>query len=88
MTFVTYTQNKKNDIIVIHGSDLMTTFKEYRKKRGYTLEELAEICDISWRNLQRIENGTYKKARFETISKIIKTLKIEDKDIIKIIKEQ
>lgn len=60
--------------------------KEYRIKRGYTLEELAEESEISWRNLQRIENGKYKKAKFETIAKIIKILKIDDKDIIKFIK--
>ena len=44
--------------------------KEYRKKRGYTLEKLAEITDISWRNLQRIENGKDKDAKFNTIKKI------------------
>lgn len=33
------------------------TLKEHRIKQGYTLEQLAEKCNISWRNLQRIENG-------------------------------
>lgn len=61
--------------------------KEYRIKRGYTLEKLAEICNISWRNLQRIENGKYEKAKFETIKIIIKTLNIEDKDILNFIKD-
>lgn len=62
--------------------------KEYRLKRGYTLEQLAEICNISWRNLLRIENGLYKKARFETVIKIINALNIPDKEIIKFIKEK
>ena len=61
--------------------------KEYRIKRGYTLEKLAERCNISWRNLQRIENGAYKTAKFETVRKIIIELNISDKDIIKIIKK-
>lgn len=61
-------------------------FKEYRKLRGYTLEQLAEKCNISWRNLQRIENGKIKNARFETIRTLIKELNINDKDILKIIK--
>ena len=61
--------------------------KEYRIKRGYTLEKLAERCNISWRNLQRIENGAYKTAKFETVQKIIIELNISDKDIIKIIKK-
>lgn len=62
--------------------------KEYRLKRGYTLEQLAEMCNISWRNLLRIENGLYKKARFETVIKIINALNIPDKEIIKFIKEK
>ena len=60
--------------------------KEYRLKRNYTLELLAEKCDISWRNLQRIENGKIENAKFETIKKIIKELDISDKDIINLVK--
>ena len=62
--------------------------KEYRLKRNYTLELLAEKCDISWRNLQRIENGKLETAKFGTIKKIIKELDIKDKYIIKLIKQQ
>lgn len=61
--------------------------KEYRIKRGYTLEQLAEECDISWRNLQRIENGSYKNSKFKTITTIMNKLKMDDKDIIKFIKK-
>lgn len=62
--------------------------KEYRIKRNYTLEKLAEKCDISWRNLQRIENGKIDKAKFETIKKLIKELDIDNKDVIKMIKDK
>ena len=61
--------------------------KEYRLKKGYTLEQLAELCEISWRNLYRIENGKLNQAKFETIKKIIKILEISDDDILKLIKE-
>lgn len=61
--------------------------KEYRIKRGLTLEKLAEMCDISWRNLQRIENEKLKEAKFETIAKIITYLNISDKDVKTMIKE-
>ncbi len=61
--------------------------KEYRLKRGYTLEQLAEMCNISWRNLQRIENNRLNTTKFETIKKLIIKLDIEDKDILKMIKE-
>ncbi len=61
--------------------------KEYRIKKGYTLESLAEKCGISWRNLHRIENGQYKYARFETIQKIIAILELADEDILRFIKD-
>lgn len=61
--------------------------KEYRIKRGYTLEQLAEMCNISWRNLQRIENGKLDMAKFDTVKKLIRKLEIDDKDIIKLIKK-
>lgn len=60
--------------------------KEYRLKCGYTLEQLAELCDISWRNLFRIENGNYRYAKFETIAKLLIILKVSDNDILKFIK--
>ena len=63
-------------------------FKEYRKKKNMTLEEVAEKCNISWRNLFRIENGSYKNAKFETIIKLIEVLEIKDKDILKLIKDK
>ncbi len=60
--------------------------KEYRKKKGFTLEELAEICEVSWRNLHRIENGHYQHAKFETIQKMLIILEVSDDDILKFIK--
>ena len=61
--------------------------KDYRLKRGLSLEKLAELCNISWRNLQRIENGKENTTKFETIKKLIYFLEIEDKDILKLVKE-
>lgn len=61
--------------------------KEYRLKKGFTLEKLAELCNISWRNLHRIENGKINDAKFETIKKIIKILELTDDEIIKLIKQ-
>ena len=59
--------------------------KFYRKKRKYTQEELAECLDLSVRQLQRIENGE-SITKIKTLKKAISILKIEDKDIIKMIK--
>lgn len=59
--------------------------KEYRKRLGLTQEQLAEILDISPRQLQRIESGK-KETSLKTLRKLIKVLNIEDEDIIKYIK--
>lgn len=60
--------------------------EEYRKKRGYTQEELAELIEISPRQLQRIESKQ-SETKLNTLRKIINILKISDEDIVKIIKE-
>ena len=62
-------------------------FKEYRLNKALTLEQVAVACNISWRNLFRIENGSYKNAKFETIIKLINVLGISDKDILKLVKD-
>ena len=62
-------------------------FKKYRLNKGLTLEQVAEACNISWRNLFRIEHGSSKNATFETIIKLINVLGISDKDILKLVKD-
>ena len=61
--------------------------KEYRLKRGLTQEQLAEMLDISTRHLQRIEVNI-NSTTLEMLIKIIQVLKIEDKDILKMLKEK
>ena len=60
--------------------------KEYRIKNNYTQEQLAEIINISPRQLQRIEKNE-DKTKIETIKKIIKVLSIPDEEILKYIKK-
>ena len=60
--------------------------KENRIKKNYTQEELAEILNISTRQLQRIEKDE-DKTKIGTMRKIIKILEIPDKEIVKYIKK-
>lgn len=60
--------------------------KENRLKRKYTQEELAEIIEISPRQLQRIEKNE-DKTKIETLRKIIKILQIPDNEILEYIKK-
>ena len=61
-------------------------FKEYRKLRNYTQEQLADLTDLDTRTIQRIENEQ-KKPSLETFKKLVKALKIEDKDILNYLKK-
>lgn len=61
--------------------------KEYRELRGLTQEELAEEIDISWRQLQRIEKNE-QETSVKTLKKLVNTLRIPDKDVIKYIKSK
>lgn len=60
-------------------------FKEYRILRRYTQEQIAELLEISTRQLQRIENEECQPS-LRTLKKIFKILMIEDKDILKYMK--
>lgn len=60
--------------------------KENRIKRNYTQEQLAEIINISPRQLQRIERNE-EKTKIETLKKIIKVLQIPDEEIVKYLKK-
>ena len=59
--------------------------KAYRIKMGYTQEELAELIEISWRQMQRIEKGKSVPS-IQTLKKLILVLNISDEDVAKYIK--
>ena len=60
--------------------------KEYRKRRDLTQEELAEIVDLSTRQLQRIEKNEINTS-IETLLKIKNALHMTDEDFIKLLKK-
>ena len=61
--------------------------KENREKRNYTQEKLAEMLEISPRQLQRIEKDE-EKTKITTLKKIISTLKIPDEEVLKYMKQK
>ena len=60
--------------------------KKYRKIHNLTQEKLAELLDISPRQLQRIESGQTETS-LKTLKKLIKILDISDEDIVEYIKK-
>lgn len=59
--------------------------KENRILKGYTQEQLAEILEISPRQMQRIEKDE-NKTKLSTLKKIIKVLQISENEIINFMK--
>ena len=59
---------------------------ELRKSKNLSQEELAEEINISWRQLQRIEQSE-EKTRITAFKKIIKALNIPDNEIIEFLKK-
>lgn len=60
--------------------------KENRVKRNYTQEQLAEIVNISTRQLQRIEKNE-DDTKIKTLRKLIKALDIPNTEIINYMKK-
>ena len=50
--------------------------RELRKKRGLTQEKLAELAEIDYKYVQRIEGKNPPNIKLETIAKLAKTLKV------------
>lgn len=60
--------------------------RKYRHLKKLSQEELAEEINISWRQLQRIEQNE-EKTRITTFKRIIKALNIPDDEILKFLKK-
>ena len=56
--------------------------KELRKKNGLTQEKLAEIADISYKNVQYLESKNPTCPSLITLNKLAKALKIRPSKLI------
>jgi len=57
--------------------------KELRNKCGYTQEKLAELAEIDYKYLQRIEGKNPPALRVDTIEKLAKALKVKPAELLK-----
>lgn len=61
--------------------------RKYRQLKKISQEELAEEINISWRQLQRIEQNE-EKTRITTFKKLVKALNIPDDEILNFLKNK
>ena len=65
------------------SSKISDNLKKLRVKRGYSLEKVARLADLSLNTIIKIENGVNKNPTIETLSKIAKALEVGVNDLIK-----
>lgn len=57
--------------------------KEFRRKRGITQEQLAELIDTSYKYLQRLESKNPPDIRLSTIIRLAKALRVKPAELLK-----
>lgn len=57
--------------------------KKLRHKKGYFLEKVARLADLSLNTIVKVENGANQNPTIETLTKIAKALEVGVNDLIK-----
>jgi len=65
------------------NSKIADNLKRLRDKKGYSLEKVARLSDLSLNTIVKIENGVNQNPTIETLIKIAKALEVEVDDLIK-----
>lgn len=65
------------------SNKISDNLKKLRAKKGYSLEKVARLADLSLNTVVKIESGINKNPTIETITKLAKALDVEIDDLIK-----
>lgn len=65
------------------SNKISENLKKLRDKKGYSLEKVARLADLSLNTIVKIESGVNQNPTIETLTKIAKALKIGVDDLIK-----
>jgi len=65
------------------NSKIGSNFKKLRAQKGYSLERVARLADLSLNTIVRLESGTNKNPTIETLTKIARALDVSIDDLIK-----
>ena len=61
---------------------IATNLKKIRAEKGYSLEKVARLADLSLNTIVKIENGVNQNPTIDTLSKIAKALEIKVDELI------
>lgn len=65
------------------SNKISENLKKLRNKKGYSLEKVARLADLSLNTIVKIENGINQNPTIETLTKIAKALEVGVDDLIK-----
>lgn len=61
---------------------IASNLKKIRAEKGYSLEKVARLADLSLNTIVKIENGVNQNPTIDTLSKIAEALEIKVDDLI------
>lgn len=64
------------------SNKISENLKKLREKKGYSLEKVARLADLSLNTIVKVENGVNKNPTIETLTKIAKALEVGVDDLI------
>jgi len=65
------------------SNKISDNLKKLREKKGYSLEKVARLADLSLNTIVKIENGVNQNPTIETLTKIAKALEVGVDSLIK-----
>ncbi len=65
------------------NSKIGLNFKKLRAQKGYSLERVARLADLSLNTVVRLESGMNKNPTIETLTKIAGALEVSVDDLLK-----
>ena len=65
------------------SNKISDNLRKLRAQKGYFLEKVARLADLSLNTVVKIENGINKNPTIETITKLAKALDVAINDLIK-----
>jgi len=65
------------------NNKIAENLRKLRGKKGYSLEKIARLADLSLNTIVKVENGVNQNPTIETLTKIAKALEVGVDDLIK-----
>jgi len=67
----------------ISNNKIAPNFKKLRAQKGYSLEKVARLADLSLNTVIRIESGVNKNPTIETLTRLAHALEVSVDGLIK-----